>query len=228
MNTPTEIVYCYPTIAGEKYHELASRFLNSYCLYPPLALHTTTIILNGGHQPDDISPLFHALPNVKFFEHDNSGMDIGAYQAVSRLSTASMILFLTASSYFRRPGWLNRMAQAFQRHGNALYGAMGNRGDARVNCAPHVRSTGFWLSPALFNSYPHRITDNSQRYPFEHGKDCLTQWVYRQGLKVWVVGFDGEYEWAHWDMIPNGYHRGDQSNLLVGDHLTEPPFYHTP
>lgn len=220
-----EIVYCYPTTAGPQWHDYAARFIQSYGAFPPLAHHTTTIVLNGGRNSGDIADLFHCLPGVKIIERDNSGYDIGAFQAASQDSKADMAVFFGASTFFRRPGWLNRMIVAFTGRGTALYGAMGNRGNQAVRVWPHVRTTAFWLPPKLFNFYPNKVTRPEHRYQFEHGQDGLTQWVYHRGLKVWVVGFEGLYEWADWDAMPNGFHRGDQSNLLAYDRLCEPPFY---
>jgi hypothetical protein len=120
------------------------------------------------------------------------------------------------------------MAGAFQKHGNALYGSMGNAGDASVKVFPHIRTTGFWLSPTLFNAYPTVINKPEQRYPFEHGPNCLTEWVKSQGLKALIATWSGEYETGQWDSIPNGFHRGDQSALLTGDRVTDPPYYQNP
>ena len=90
---------------------------------------------------------------------------------------------------------------------------------------PHIRTTAFWADRDLFNSYPVSVTRNDQRYPFEHGKDCITSWATANGVKALVVEWDYVTEWAEWDNSPNGYHRGDQSGLLALDHICEPPIY---
>lgn len=219
-----DLVYVYP---GEAYLPQALRFIESYHLNPPHVEHNTVIALNC--QRDDNCALFESMRNVRFHQHDNSGYDIGAFQSASRASTADMIVFLGASAYCRRPGWLLRMANAFNRRGGShLYGCMGNQGVPQVGVLPHIRTTGFWLAPGLMNRYPHRVSTPGGRYPFEHGPECLTQWVRNQGLRAFVCDWTEEYEYPNWDSIENGFHRGNQSGLLTGDHLSEPPYHPTP
>lgn len=220
------IVYIYP--AGEQFTEYALRFVKSYNEHPPAIDHESIIVLNAQPLTAEIECLFSSLRNVKFLVRDNSGYDIGGYQAAARQFPCDLMAFFGVSTYFKGPGWLLRMLQAKIKHGNALYGVMGNRGDNRVNVHPHIRTTGFWLSTALMNQHPMRVTRADQRYGYEHGKDGLTSWVYKSRLKVWVVGWSGEYEWKDWDIIPNGFHRGNQSDLLCGDHISEPPFFAVP
>lgn len=220
-----DIVYVFPANLTEQYAHYAARFVASYVKNLTSVPHNTVIAVNGGRLDPEIECLFLPLPNLTFLPHDNSGYDIGAFQAVSRVSTADVIMFFGASAYIRNPQWLNRVCQSVEKYGNALYGTMGNRGVANLNVHPHVRTTGFWLPPKLLNRYPHRITHASQRYEFEHGKTCLANWIGQQRLKTLVVTAYGEYEWAQWDIIPNGFHRGNQGALLVGDKLSEPPFY---
>ena len=218
-----EIVYVFPANAGELFAAYAWRFLQSYLAFPPGMEHGTTIVCNGASPSNDLYAIFKMMPNVRFFEHDNSGYDIGAFQHVAREVPCDMMVFFGSSAYLQGGGWLVRMAVSYQRHGRALYGVMGNRGVGSTH--PHIRTTGFWMPPSLLNEYPIKITRPEQRYQFEHGENCLTTWVTAKGLQCWVVGWSGEYLWADWDNIPNGFHRGNQSDLLSGDRLTEAPFY---
>ena len=219
------VVYVCPLDAGEQHVTYALRFLQSYNANPPASDHISVIALNGTRLSSEVECLFSCLPNLKFIEHDDSGWDIGAYQRAAKEVPCDLMVFLGGSTYFKRAGWLQRMALSFQHRGRAIYGCMGNRGDAKVNVQPHIRTTGFWMPPDLMNNYPLRCTENSQRYGIEHGPECLTTWVTRQGLKAWVVTWNGDYLWAQSDEIENGFHRGNQSALLVGDRLTEPPYY---
>ncbi len=222
-----ELVYCYP-MAGGQFDTLAEQFVSSYLQNDPMMEHSTTVVCNGHHQSPncDVRGLFACLPDVKFIEHDNSGYDIGAFQRASNESLADFIIFFGASAYVKGKGWLYRYAEAYSKYGEAQYGAMGHRG-AMPGVYPHIRTTGLGCSPKLFNQYPIKITDRSARYPFEHGPECFTNWISRMGLKSWVVVHTGEFLWENWDLIPNGYHRGDQSNLLSGDRVSRPPYYHT-
>jgi hypothetical protein len=222
-----ELVYVYPV--GGHYDEYAYRFLESYRANPPGLEHSTTIVCNGGPMSGTMECIFSGLPNCTFFNHDNSGYDIGAYQQVSRRVPCDMMVFFGSSAYLKRPGWMIPMAAAFEKYGpNCLYGSMGNQGNAACSVFPHIRTTGFWLSPALLNAYPFIINKPEYRYHFEHGQDCLTEWVKKRGGRNFVVGWSGEFEYPYWDSIPNGYHQGDQSAILSGDRVSAPPYYYTP
>lgn len=218
------MVYVYPALEHEKYAPHAVKYVNSHLRCQAGYEHNHIVVFNGGKN-SKVGDMFDRLPYVKFAAHDNSGFDIGAYQAMSRVSRADIIVFFGTSGYVRGNGWLSRMVQAFRANGDHLYGCMGNQGDIAHGVYPHVRTTGFWIAPKLFNQYPLVVTQPEQRYPFEHGPDCLTQWIAKKGRKTFVVMWSGEYEFPNWDSIPNGFHRGDQSDLLTGDRLTDPPYY---
>jgi hypothetical protein len=218
-----EVVYVYPNISGNGYGAYAERFLASYLQNPPLIDHVTTVVCNGAPPDTDTKGLFSCLPNVTFLTGSNAAYDISAYQEASERSQADIIVFFGASSYVRKPGWLLRMASAFQRHGDGQYGCMANRGSGAVH--PHLRTTAFWTTPKLFNNYPNKITNPNQRHPFEHGPNCFTSFIDRIGLKNWLVTAVGEYLWAQWDEAPGGIHSGSQENLLCGDRLSEPPYH---
>lgn len=221
------VVYCYAAIAGQKYDDYASRYLEHRQIFPAGMDHQNVVVVNGRKVTSEIACMFSSLPNCVFLEHDNSGFDIGAFQLASREIPADLMIFFGASTFFHRKDWLTRMVDAYEKHGIALYGAMGNRGNLHVNVHPHIRTTAFWMPPKLMNAYPIKITEKAQRHPFEHGKDCLTAWITRQGRKALVVTWRYEFEWKDWDSSPNGFHRGNQSEILAGDHLCEPPYYPT-
>lgn len=219
------IVYVYAASAGDKYLMYAMRFLESYHSNPPGLDHDTVIMINGQKANSELTCMFSSMPNCAFLEHDNSGYDIGAFQMAARTVPCEMMVFFGASTFFNRKGWLERMVWASNSYGNAQYGAMGNRGDLKVRVWPHIRTTAFWMRPELMNSYPARITSPNQRHPFEHGEQCFTSWLTRQGTKSLVVNWNNVLEWENWDDDENGFQRGDQSSLLAGDHICERPYY---
>lgn len=216
------IVYVYPAGWTDK----AAKFLATYEMFPPGGEHQSVVVCNGGPADDETRFLFGSLPNLTLLQHDNSGQDIGAFQLAAQVTPCDIMLFLGSHTYFRRGGWLHRVRATFKEYGDNLYGATGNQGDSRVNVYPHIRTTAMWCSPGLMNRCPLRVTDASQRYPFEHGPNGLTTWHLSQPLnRAMVCGWYGEWDVLNCDQMPGGFHRGDQSNLLIGDRLTCPPYH---
>jgi len=223
------LVYVHP-MTLESFQEPAARFVSTFLAHPPGHPHRLLVVCNGNRAQPVTRRLFAPLADAgitpEYATHTNEGHDIGAYQFASRTHShaSDLMVFFGASTYFRRSGWLARMVDAWHKHGDTLMGAMGHRGVPN-GPAPHIRTTAFWLSPALFNAYPLRITRADQRYAFEHGHTCLTSWITSQGLTPLVVSWAGEHRWEEWDSH-EGYHSGTQSNLLVGDRMSAPPFHH--
>jgi len=225
------LVYCYPMNGHGGFSTKALEFSQSYERNPPGMEHDTVVVCNGASATQPSKDLFNALPNVTFLDHDNSGWDIGAFQLAARTVPADLMVFFSAHTYFRRPGWLKRMWETYQQLGDTLYGSTGNQGDLRFNVHPHIRTTGFWCSPTLFNAYPYRITQGGgggQRYEAEHGVTCLTNWVKQQGRTPWIVGWTDIKSVDECNSIVGGYHNGLQENLLIGDRLTSGAYYPHP
>lgn len=223
-----ELVYVY--VANHPQYEANTRrFLDSYFSNPAGCSHQTVIACNAGMPPPDLKQQFDRLPFCRYLQHDNSGFDIGAFQKASRESSAELMVFCGSSAYIRKPNWLARVMESYQKHGDALYGTMGHRGVKRHGLGqdifPHIRTTGFWIPRLLFNQYPIQVTRQEGRYAFEHGVTCLTEWIRSGGLPALVVTQQGEYEWKDWDSILGGYQQGDQRNLLIGDRMSMPPFF---
>lgn len=219
----TTVVYVFPLNGAGQFFDLALNFVSSYETHPPGMDHETVIVCNGSTCTEEAQCLFAPMQNVRYLEHDNSGHDIGAFQKAAREVPAELMVFFGATAYVRGPGWLARMVDAWKKKGDTLYGTMGNRGDDRVNVQPHVRTSGFWISPSLFNQYPHKVTTPGGRYPFEHGPECLTTWIRNRRLTPWIVGWQGEYAWDRWDNM-GGYHQGNQFNLIAGDRMSRQPY----
>lgn len=217
------IVYIFAA-TSPRYDDYASRFLYSYIKNPTDTDHDSIVVVNGAKPTTEIQCRFGALKNLSLFYHDNSGWDIGAFQNVARNVQSDLMVFFGSTSYIKGYGWLDRMVQAYNRHGNHLYGSMGNQGGGPVHA--HIRTVGFWMNPKLFNEYPVKVNRLDQRYPFEHGPNNLTKWIWKQKRRAFVATWVKEYEYPNWDKIPNGFHRGNQSALLTGDRLADPPFYY--
>jgi hypothetical protein len=222
------LVYIYAPVGGPQWDGYAMRFLESYHANPPGIEHECVVVLNGCRQSSEITCFFSSLRNCCFLEHDDSGYDIGGYQLAARTIPCDLMVFFGGSTFFLRPGWLIRMANSVNLHGNALYGAMGNRGNSQVGVWPHIRTTAFWCDPRLMNEYPIKVTTPGQRFPFEHGRDCFTAWVKNRGLRSWVITWTRDLLWKEWDDDCNGYQRGNQSSLLAADRMCEAPYYPQP
>ena len=221
-------VYVMPTQGGKHFDD-ACRFVASYNQNPAGTDHRLIFVANGGEPTLEMRSLASVVDHdVEWFVHDNSGWDIGAFQAAARKFNCDMMVFFGTTAYLRGPNWLARMAEVFQKNGTAaIYGASANCGNDFYKVFPHIRTTGFFLAPLILNMYPFKCVDPSQRYPIEHGENCLTQWCRNQGYRAIMVTWHGEYEWPMWDHAPNAFQRGDQCELIVGDRLTMPPYYHT-
>lgn len=223
------IVYVFPLNGAGKFFDRAIRFLQTYSDHPPGIDHDSVIVCNGSPATEETKFMFECLPNVRFLERDNSGWDLGAFQVASQQVPADMMVYFGAETYFRRAGWLKRMADVFQKHGSDhLYGCTGNQGDARFNVWPHVRTTAFFCKPDLLNAHPMRVTGTGEheRYAFEHGEHGLTSWVLKQNRRAWIISWDSVYPLHVCDSIPGGFHNANQFNLVVGDRLTMQPYYH--
>ncbi len=222
------IVYIFPENGGNGHLDRAINFVLGYQCFPPGHDHDTVIICNGGKANEEVRFLFDSLPNVRLIEHDDSGFDIGGFQKAAKEHPCDLMVFFGGNTYFRRAGWLARMVQVYEIYGDGLYGCTGNQGDSRFNVFPHVRTTGWWTNPKWVNLHPLRVTDNSQRYPYEHGAHGISTWMLREGRHVWVAGWNDVRPLHDCDAMPEGFHKGTQANLLVGDRLTAPPYHSCP
>lgn len=216
------IVYIYPAFGGA-FDDFASRFASTYKQCVETQPHQLWIVSNGGKPTDQMASVFEGI-NCSWIEHDNSGYDIGAFQSCAERIPCDLMVFLGSSTYPRRQSYLDRVVKSYEKNGESLYGTMCNFG-CLPTVHPHLRSTGFWCSPGMMNRYPVRITDASQRYGFEHGDNCFTQWAIKIGLNSYLVDWESEYTISRWGEGKNSFHSGDQSGLIFGDKLTDPPFF---
>jgi hypothetical protein len=222
-------VYNCPTENfGPEHADYAERFVTTYCANPPLCDHRMIVVSNGGQPNQRVVNLFSNISGTMFLQRTNVGMDIGSYQFAAAKIECDLMVFFGGSSYFRRPGWLRRMVSVYKCYGEGLYGCTGNQGDTRFNVWPHVRTTGFWCNPRLVNEHPFKVSDNSQRYAWEHGPDGLTSYVLSQSKPAYIVGWDCVLPLSQCDSMAGGFHQGTQHNILVGDRLTSPPYWASP
>jgi hypothetical protein len=221
------VVYVHMPTVTEREQE-AIEFVASYQAYKAEYIHRLLVVCNG-HAPTDVTrAIFRVIPGVSYLTHDNSGWDIGAYQAAAQKINCDLMMFLGTSTLIRGDGWLRRFIDVYDTYGPGIYGAMANQKPIDPKVFPHIRTTGFILPPRLMNEYPKRIKTVEGRYPFEHGRHSLTRFVLAQGLPAMMVTWDGEYDMHSLDQVSNGMHRGKQENLIMWDRLCRPPHYNCP
>jgi hypothetical protein len=212
-------IYCCPVESkGPEHLQLAYRFVASMLAFPPGKDHDLVVISNGGPPSSEMEVLFSSIPGfTRFFEHDDTGWDIGGFQAAGRTVGTEVVLMFGGNAYFKRAGWMVRMMEAYDKHGPHLYGAFG----CQVH-TPHIRTTGFWLPTELFNRYPRQVKTYEERYDFEHRNGSLTQWVQTVGRKALMVTWGGVYSSDHWGNIRGAYMGGgDHSECLCADRISD-------
>jgi hypothetical protein len=218
-------VYVFPTGQHPAHSMAAHKFATKVQLCPAGLDHELIIVFNGPAPVESEKDLFNGLPCLRSVQSDDRAYDISAYQDAAQQTDSDLMIFIGGNTYPTRPDWAKKCFEIWQQYGDGIYGAMGNQGDDRVNVTPHIRTTGFWMPRKLFNAYPVKVERPDQRYPFEHGKESLTQWVRKQGLPAMVAGWHDVRDVLVADTLPNGFHAGNQSNLIFKDRLCEPPYF---
>jgi len=192
------IIYVYPKVNTARYRAAAQRFVNSYQKNPPGERpHSIHVAVNGGKLVRSDELLFEGLP-VTFFSHDNYGKDIGAFQKAAREIDCDLMIFMGSHIHFRKPGWLDLIALAFEQNGPGMYGAY-----AFHTPSLHIRTTSFWMPPNLLNAYPLNV-GSPHRYEFEHGsKHGVAKWVINSGFSAWMLTWKGVFPPSEWHHVEN-------------------------
>lgn len=203
------LVYIYVP-NSERHRMEAETFVASYLKFPPNYPHRTMIVCNGAQPGTVARDLFSQLPKVEFLPRVNAGWDIGGFVTAAKRVKTDMLFCLGSGAFFRRSGWLLRIAEAWEKHGPGFYGT-----NAAFDVLPHINTTGFGCPPKVLATYPFGFVTLQERYHFEHGRTACWKHAEQLGLPVKLVTWNGEYDWQEWRSQPNIYHRGDQSNCLT-------------
>lgn len=209
------IVIVYILLTSPPFSDHARRFCATYKQFPPGYDHRLIVVCNDHVIDAAVKYYFKDVPCL-FVAGDNIGQDIGAYQAMSRTIDSDLMICLGSSVYFRRAGWMVRVAEAFIRHGYGMYGASGSY---QIN--PHLQTSAFWCSPELLRRYPFEVRTHDERYEFEHGQNSLCSMAISEGHACKLVTWDGEYDYPQWRMPDNCSYKGDQSNMLMYWNITD-------
>jgi hypothetical protein len=207
------ICICYIAVThGPITPDYASRFVATFNEYPPGVDCDVLIACNGGPLSLDLSLIFAPL-NPMFFPRENDGgWDISAFQDAARgpCKDYDAMLCLGESNYFHREGWLRRLVEAWNDHGEGMYGPFSSNA-----VRSHMNTTAFFTSPTFLISYPRRAVDRASRFEFEHGQNSLWRRLNNMGYPCRIVTWDGTWEPRMWRTPKNILWRGDQSNLLM-------------
>lgn len=160
----------------------------------------------------ELSLIFAPLNPLFFPRENDGGWDVSAYLSAARGPCADYdaMLCLGESNYFHRQGWLDRLAQAWSRHGPGMYGPF----SSNVVMA-HLNTTAFFTAPLFLRQYIKRVVTRADRYEFEHQQGALWRRVSAKGYPVRLVTWDGEWEPRFWRSPRNILWKGDQSNCLM-------------
>jgi hypothetical protein len=199
-------------VSDEQHQEQARQFVKSYHAHPPGVDHETVLVMQAGRLSAEMTQLFASLPKVNVYHHDDTGHDIGGYLAASKHIQTDLMACFGGSTFVRKGGWMRRMVEAVDKHGNGMYGPT-----ASYQITPHLNTTGFWLPTKLLAAYDKPVVTRHDRYEFEHG--CSAFWKivqFNMKLPVKMVTHDGEYDWDQWrdPSLKGIYHRDDQSACL--------------
>lgn len=208
-----KIIVCYICVThGPVTEDFAARFVTTYHEYPPGIEHDTLIIANGGPLPTHLTVLFSGMNAISFPRKNDGGWDISAYIEASKGPCCGydMMLCCGESIYFHRTGWLKRLSSAWMQNGPGMYGSLSSN-----LVRSHLNTTGFCCHPSFLSGYPMLVHDKSSRYAFEHGEQSFWRRLYRKGIPVRLVTWDGEYSPQSWRSPPNILWRGNQTNCLM-------------
>lgn len=202
------VVYVHPHVDNEAN---ATRFIKSLVANQPGYPCDVLVIVNGGSVTPQVRSLFQKIRGVQFFEHDDSGWDVGGYLALAKARTDLDLLFCCGGpTTFSRAGWLKKLMAAWSEYGPGMYGT-----NASYEVRPHLNTSGFLIPRVTLATYPHPVMDRMTRYEFEWGRGAFWRRVRRMGLRTMLVTWDGVWYPEEWRMPNNGYRDGDQSNCLT-------------
>lgn len=210
------------------------KFAESFRRHPPGGEYKIAAVINAAldayqdKRECEVAELLDGLPFV-FSHYDGPGMDIGSAQHFAfTLPENSFLVCCTSRMYSWKDGWLHKLVEARQSHGDGLYATM-----VSFEHRLHACTRGYGLDSNRWNAYARKINTKQDGIFFESG--CLgdgkesrhwnmLEWFHRQKLPARVVYWDrcldiGDGKDAA--DVPNSFRRGDQSNLLMKDWITD-------
>jgi hypothetical protein len=169
----------------------------------------------------------------QYFVYTGGGQDIGSAQYFAGLQTENAFLVCTSSRvYAWKDGWLKKMVDARMEFGEGLYATMLSRERQRL----HACSRCYGIDSDRFKMYSFKVNSHTPdgshfecgELPGENGTFAwswnLLEWFQRMKVTAKVVYQDrvldiGDGRDAM--AVENIYRRGDQSNLILKDWITD-------
>lgn len=210
----------------------AWKFAVSYRTYPAGSDHELVVVLDRGNPTVDDYSIWSGI-TCRFVKHDGAPDD-WSWPIQTTLANDPcdfMVMFVTRA-YFHRPGWLKRIVDARQKHGDGLYGSMASEVGSPLQTHPapnpHLRGTMWAFDQSTIAKFPHTIKTPQDESRLECGEWNIANWYESTRKPAMLVTFDGEYSKPDWNKPENTFCKGDQSNLLNWDRHTDAFRYQKP
>lgn len=205
------------------YREGERRWMRSYLAHRPTIPHELVVIeqfAGEDNRDEEGDALFNPYTTI-ILRYGDGGWDCGAWQFAAKNIDAPMLLCFNSTTQIRGDGWLERFVDAFETHGEGLYGPM-----ASLEVAPHIRTPCMAFSPRVMNEYTGQVHDRQATYQFESmgfdgGIPNVSLYTRQQGRPVKMVTWSGVYDLMDCRVPPNVFRSGDQSDLIVWDKHAE-------
>lgn len=194
-------------------------FVDTYREFDAGYEHHLRVVWCGGEPVGPERDMYAGIAH-SFSEYLGAGADIGAQQFTMREFDYDFVVNLATPVSFWKSGWLRRLVEAREKHGDGLYGPFGS-----WEWYPHIRTSAWAVDRKTFLVYPQEIDTRAKTFIFEHRGGTLefpqlTFWYAGLGKPAMQVTWGGEQLPHEWRAGANIMFRGDQSECLLHDRYT--------
>jgi hypothetical protein len=211
--TPNEGYDTALDLQSGTYEDNAWRFIETYKKFPAGAEHELVIVFTNGLPP---TPKLYEGLDCTFLFYKGDRWCTGVHQWAAQFLDSDFALFSSARSFFWKEGWLKRLVEVREKHGDGMYATMSsNEG------MPHLRTNFYGIDPKVLRDFPQQVRDRGGTWTFESREWNISRQYVNEGKPSMLVTWDGEYSFPDWRKPDNIFRRGDQSNILVLDRHTE-------
>ena len=208
-------------------------FIESYKRHAAGVEHELCILFKGFQTAEDLFAAHKILKNMSYrsiFVEERE-WDIGAYFVGASQTDFDVAVFMNTYSEILSKDWLIKLTVNLALQNVGLVGCTGsyeaayhpNVADNAPFPNPHLRSNAFAVNRKLFLRIRPLtpLTEKLGTHLFEHGSSSMSRQITSQGLRILIVGRDGQ-GFAPQDWPKSGtFRQADQSNLLIADNRTK-------